>query len=164
MYKKLISRGFRKFQEKEELPPVGIDLTTLAITGLEIWCSSNKMSYDALTVSDCETRIEYRNDPSPKHEMVHETKFSLRIFYSKHVWVAEWNRHLTSNPLMMLVLWVQFPLGATSVLAKTFSKSLDVNFVQKCRICVVNENLEWLRCYIHESDLCHIIDIRYGLY
>ena len=29
--------------------------------------------------------IESRNDPSPKSEVVHETKFSLKISYSTHV-------------------------------------------------------------------------------
>ena len=29
--------------------------------------------------------IESRNDPSPKSEVMHETKFSLKISYSTHV-------------------------------------------------------------------------------
>ena len=32
---------------------------------------------------------ESRNDPSPKSEVVHETKFSLKISYSTHVCLAE---------------------------------------------------------------------------
>ena len=48
--------------------------------------------------------FESRNDPSPKSEVEHETKFSLKIFYSTHVWVVEWNRHLPSNPLAASVV------------------------------------------------------------
>ena len=61
-------------------------------------------------VSDCQTLIKSysvksRNDPNPKSEVEHETKFYLRIFYSTHVWVADWNKHLTSNPLMAGVVF-----------------------------------------------------------
>ena len=45
-----------------------------------------------LTVSDFEILIklcsvESRNDPSPISEGVHETKFSLKISYSTHVFL-----------------------------------------------------------------------------
>ena len=33
--------------------------------------------------------IESRNDPSPKSEVVHETKFSLKLSYSTHVCLAQ---------------------------------------------------------------------------
>ena len=33
--------------------------------------------------------IESRNDPSPKSEVVHETKLSLKISYSTHVKLSE---------------------------------------------------------------------------
>ena len=39
-----------------------------------------------------------------------------------------------------LVFWVPFPLDATLFFCWNF-KTLDVNFVQKCQICVENENL-----------------------
>ena len=38
---------------------------------------------------------------SLKSEVEHETKFYLLIFYSTHVWMAKWNRHLTFRPLMV---------------------------------------------------------------
>ena len=41
-------------------------------------------------------------------------------------------------------LWVQFPLEAISFFAETIKKTLDVNFAQKCQICVIYENLEYL--------------------
>ena len=52
----------------------------------------------------------------------------------QHVWLEEWNKHGNS-------LWIQIPLGTTSV----FAEPLDANVVQKCQICVTNENLVWLR-------------------
>ena len=69
------------------------------------------------------------------------TKWSLRIFYS-HVWAAEWKKPLISNPLMVGAVssiphWRQLYF-----LLKLF-KPLDANLVQKCKICVENENLEW---------------------
>ena len=47
-----------------------------------------------LTVSDFQIlikscSIESRNDPSPKSEVVHETKFSLKISYSTHACLAQ---------------------------------------------------------------------------
>ena len=36
------------------------------------------------------------NDPkSPESEVVHETKFSLKISYSTHVWLAQLDKHQT---------------------------------------------------------------------
>ena len=52
-----------------------------------------------LTVSDFQILIKScsvdkpRNDPSPKSEMVHETKFSLKISYSTYVCLAQLDRH-----------------------------------------------------------------------
>ena len=45
--------------------------------------------------------IESRNNSSPKSEVEHETKFSLRIFYSTRLGSSRVDRHLTSNPLMV---------------------------------------------------------------
>ena len=45
--------------------------------------------------------IESRNDPSPKSEVVHETKFSLKISYSTHVCLAQLDRHQTCKPVMV---------------------------------------------------------------
>ena len=45
--------------------------------------------------------IESRNDPSPKTEVVGETKFSLKISYSTHVCLAQLDRHQTCKPVMV---------------------------------------------------------------
>ena len=37
--------------------------------------------------------IESRNDPSPKSEVVHETKFSLEISYLTHACLAQLDQH-----------------------------------------------------------------------
>ena len=79
--------------------------------------------------------------------MEHETKYNIRIFYSTHVWVAEWSRHLTSIPLMVGVV-SSIPTAAgmetTLFFCWNFLKPLDVKFVQKyqkCQICIENEIL-----------------------
>ena len=48
-----------------------------------------------MTVSDFQIlikscSIESRNDPSPKSEVVHETKFNLKISNSTHTYWQEW--------------------------------------------------------------------------
>ena len=48
--------------------------------------------------------IESRNDPSPKSEVVHETKFSLKISYSTHACLAQMDRHQTCKPLIVIVV------------------------------------------------------------
>ena len=53
------------------------------------------------------------------------------IFYSTHVWMVEWNRHLPSNPY---VLWVLFPLELYFLL---ILKPLDVHFVEKYQKCQI---------------------------
>ena len=39
--------------------------------------------------------IESRNDPTPKSEVVHERKFSLKISYSTHACLAQLDQHQT---------------------------------------------------------------------
>ena len=61
-----------------------------------------------LTVSDLQIlvkscSIESRSDPSPKSEVVHETKFSLKISYSTHVSLAQLDQHQTCKPVMVSV-------------------------------------------------------------
>ena len=51
--------------------------------------------YKALGYDQC------RNDPSPKSEEVHETKFNLKISYSTHVCLAELDRHHTCKSVMI---------------------------------------------------------------
>ena len=64
------------------------------------------LSRHVLTVSDFQIlikscSIESRNDPSPKSEVVHQTKFSLKISYSTHVCLAQLDRHQTCKPVMV---------------------------------------------------------------
>ena len=61
-----------------------------------------------LTVSDFQILIkscstESRNDPSPKSEVVHETKFSLKISYSAHAYLAQLHQHQTCKPAMLIL-------------------------------------------------------------
>ena len=98
-----------------------------------------------LTVSDFQILIkscstESRNDPSPKSEVVHETKFSLKISYSTHACLAQLDQHQTCNPVMVSVVSSN-PTGSNFI----FLRHLDANFVQqcqKCQICVIYENLD----------------------
>ena len=62
-----------------------------------------------LTVSDFQIliklcSIESRNDPSPKSEVVHETKFSLKISYSTHASLAPLDQHQTCIPVIVSVM------------------------------------------------------------
>ena len=56
----------------------------------------------------------------------------------------------------LLVLWIQFPLGANSFCVEFLKKNpLNVNIeykCQKCQIYVENENLDSL-CYSHSQNL-----------
>ena len=62
-----------------------------------------------LTVSDFQILIkscsvESRNDPSPKSEVVHETKFILKISYSTHTCLAQLNQCQTCKPVKVSVV------------------------------------------------------------
>ena len=48
--------------------------------------------------------IESRNDPSPKSEMVYETKFSLKISYSTYACLAQLDQHQTCKLVMVSVV------------------------------------------------------------
>ena len=48
--------------------------------------------------------IESRNDPSPKSELVQETKFSLKSSYSTHACLAQLDQHQTCKPVMVSVV------------------------------------------------------------
>ena len=55
---------------------------------------------------------------NPKSEVAHETKFSLKIFYSTYVWLALLDKHQTSKPVMLTCEfnshWRQFYFFAES--------------------------------------------------
>ena len=95
-----------------------------------------------LTVSDFQIlmkscSIESSNDPSPKSEVVHEIKFSLKISCSTHVCLAQLDQHQTCKPVMVSVVSSN-PTGGNFI----FLRHLYVNFVQKCQICVIYENFD----------------------
>ena len=78
--------------------------------------------------------------PKPKGEVVHETKFSLKISYSTHACLAQLDQHQTYKPVMISVVSLN-PTGSNFI----FLRNLDANFAQKCQkcqICVMYENLE----------------------
>ena len=89
------------------------------------------LSRHVLTVSDFQILIkacliEFRNDPSPKSEVVHETKFSLKISYSTHACLAQLDQHQTCKPVMVSVVSSN-PTGGNF----HFLRHLDAYFVQK---------------------------------
>ena len=53
-----------------------------------------------MTVSDFQILIK----SSPKGEVVHETKFSLKISYSTHACLAQLDQHQTCKPVMVSVV------------------------------------------------------------
>ena len=60
-----------------------------------------KVSDFLILIKSCST--ESRDDQSPKSEVVHETKFSLKISYSAHARLAQLDRHQTCKPVMISV-------------------------------------------------------------
>ena len=81
------------------------------------------LSRHVLTVSDFQIlikscSIESRKDPSPKSEVVNETKFSLKIFYSTHVCLAQLDQHQTCKPVMVSVV-ISSPTGGNFIFFKT---------------------------------------------
>ena len=88
------------------------------------------LSRHVLTVSDfqilIECSIESRNDPNPNSEVVHETKFSLKISYSTHACLAQLDQHHTCKPVMVSVVSSN-STGGNFI----FLRQLDANFVQK---------------------------------
>ena len=70
--------------------------------------------------------IESRNDPSPKSEVMYETKFSLKISYSTHACLAQLDKHQTCKPMMVSVV-SSSPTGDNLI----FLRHLDATFVQK---------------------------------
>ena len=55
--------------------------------------------------------IESRNDPSPKSEVVHETKFKIQISYVTHVCLAQMDRYQTCKPVMVRTFCLIFTGG-----------------------------------------------------
>ena len=86
--------------------------------------------------------IESRNDPSPKSEVVHKTKFSLKISHSVHVYLAQWDRNQTCKPVMVSVV-SSSPTGGNSIFLRHHNATF-VQKCQKCQICVIYENLDFL--------------------
>ena len=82
---------------------MGFKLTTLVYKSD---ADPTELGRHVLTVSDFQILIkscfiESRNDQSPKSEVVHEIKFSLKISYSTHVCLSQLDRHQTSKPVMV---------------------------------------------------------------
>ena len=89
------------------------------------------LSRHVLTVSDFQIlikscSIESRNDSSPKSEVVHETRFSLKISYLTHACLAQLDQHQTCKPVMVTVVSSN-PTGGNFI----FLRHLNANFVQK---------------------------------
>ena len=101
------------------------------------------LSRHVLTVSDFQIlvkscSIESRNDLSPEREVVHGTKFSLKISYSTHVCLAHFMCQ-TCKPVMVSVVSSTPTVGNF-----IFLGHLNVNFVQKwqkCQIFVIYKTL-----------------------
>ena len=114
-----------------------------------------KVSDFQILIKSCS--IESRNDPSPKSEVVHETKFSLKISYSTHACLAQLDQHKTCNPVMVSVVSSN-PTGGNFI----FLRHFDANFVQKCQkcqICVIYENLDCLRVAFVDFPIYHVTSV-----
>ena len=81
-----------------------------------------------ILIRSCST--ESRNDPSAKSEVMHETKFSLKISYSPHVCLAQLDRHQTCKPVMVRVVSSN-PAGGNFIFLKLilYKNDRNVRFV-----------------------------------
>ena len=78
--------------------------------GIEVATNHHRftvLSRCVLTVSDFHIlikpcSIESRNDPSPKSEVVHETKFSLKnLLFNTYICLAQLDKHQTSKSVVV---------------------------------------------------------------
>ena len=80
--------------------------------------------------------MNLKKDPSPKSEVVHETKFSLKISYSTHACLAQLDQHHTCKPVIVSVVSSN-PTGGNF-------NHLDAYFVQKMTemsdLCYLQKN------------------------
>ena len=131
---------------------MGLELTALNITDAYLTVLSRHvltvLGFQILIKSCC---IESRNDPSPKSEVVRETKVNLKISYSTDVCLAQLDRHQICKPVMVSVV-SSSPTGGNFI----FLRHLNVNFVQKCQICVIYVNLDYGEPRTELFGLCRI--------
>ena len=104
------------------------------------------VSHFQVLINSCS--LESRNDPSPKSEVVHETKFSLNISYSTHACLAQLDQRQTCKPVMVSVVSSN-PTGGSFI----FLKHLDANFVQNDR------NVRFVLLYLRKPRLTRSVTI-----
>ena len=96
--------GFQNFRKKIELPPVGIELGTLTINGLEVSClTKSAMVCQSQTVK-LKAMLYWISEiiQLQKRYVVHQTKISN----SAHVWLAQLDRHHDSKPVSVVFLQI----------------------------------------------------------
>ena len=111
-----------------------------------------KVSDFQILIKSCS--IESRNDPSPKSEVVHEIKFSLKISYSTHACLAQLDQHQTCNPVMVSVASLN-PRNVRFVLfTKTSNGTLVGNSTRfkRGRSNAVDAPIVIGRCYIDRDE------------
>ena len=86
--------------------------------------------------------VESRNDPSPKSEVVHETKFSLKVSYSTHACLAQLDRHQTFKPMMVSIM-ISGPTGGNFFFLDTSMLILYKND-RNVRFVLYTKNLDCL--------------------
>ena len=94
------------------------------------------LSGHVLTASDFQIHIkscciESRNNPSPKSEVVHETKFSLKISYSTHVCLVQLDQHQTCKPVMVSVVSSNPAGGNFNFFCTEMTEMSDVYYLWK---------------------------------
>ena len=104
---------------------MGLKLTKVTITIYKSDADPTVVSrHFQILIKSCS--IESRNDPSPKIEVVHGIKFSLKISYSTHANLAKLNQHQTCELVMVSVVSSN-PTGGNLI----FLRHFDANFVHK---------------------------------
>ena len=84
-----------------KLPAVGIEHRTSCDL---LWCLPNCANLTFGQIFKAFKNLcsfEFRNDPSPKSEVTHETKICLKIYYPIHVCLAQSIRHQRRSQVVL---------------------------------------------------------------
>ena len=130
---KLTSRGFKRFQHKLNCLQWELN-SQLTITCLKVWCLSNcTKQTDMCWIGYFLAWILF-------HAPIYLNRMDLWLYKDRKFETGKLNRYQTSKSVMVSCEfnshWRQFYF-----LLKLL-RHLNANFVQKCQICVICENLE----------------------
>ena len=112
---KIDIEGFKNFQQKITLPPVGFELTTATTTGLEF-----ELPYPLSPPAICWIEDPYTKARSFLESIEHDCIRVLKFETGKE-WQVGWVGKAVRILMWCLLLWVQIPLGGNFIFCWNFS-------------------------------------------